>query len=279
MQKKGFYRTEYKNQEVFPSRHILRREMLLDLYDFQRDAFFSYFHRYSDGILYGLEFKENKEGKLCIFPGALKHKGQIYLLSECLVAEEILENIEKSIDYRLYFTIDDNSKKALTSSLDCYSLSLKTVRPDGYKEMEEQKAFFYAKIHRGAFNKLSCISDNEKLYGLYAACDGYDFAYPCRYFAGIKAEIKNKKEKKHHLDYTLLKDLAEQKPISVSFMLMYLDEAEISYSQEDTKDALKLFKLFEKAIKNLKMQISFSSNDEKIIKETVTKIFPNGRLD
>ena len=101
-----------RSEIEFKTGSILRKEMLQEIYEYPRVALEGLFSDYSDGILYGLEWKENEENHHLICPGALKLGGNIYLLGNELDVEKELGltlKVDNSLKvdnfYRLCFVL------------------------------------------------------------------------------------------------------------------------------------------------------------------------------
>lgn len=66
---------------VFTRGRVLKLEMLESLRDFPKDLVSTYFHSYSNGILWGMGL-EVEENEIIISPGAIYFNGVVYLLRE-----------------------------------------------------------------------------------------------------------------------------------------------------------------------------------------------------
>ncbi len=216
-----------RSEMEFQAGTILKKEMLQELYDYPRIAVESLFSGFSDGILYGMEWKETGENKHVICSGALKFKGNIYFLNEDMdVEQELGGELEVDGSYRLCFAPQE-AKKPIKAKTDYY-LKLVALQDGDYKQVEEN-AFWYAYIRFSGEKKIEIIAgDNAtKKYGipgLNATSDGYDFQLPNWLLRQQILPVLKSKNNKHPLDYLLLEKVYGGHPISVSFINMYLNE-------------------------------------------------------
>lgn len=244
-----------KRSEIrFATGDILRKEMLMDLYGYPRVAVETYYAMYSDGILYGLGWRENKDGTHQIGQGALKFHGDIYFLPECIQVEETLkEKIAIDGKYRLFFKKQDVDKKSNNHQV--YSLGLEAVLPSG-AEAARQDGFYYAYVECRPGKILRRIRDKDRMYGLFAANDGYGFQIPNSALRDLSVKIKEK-ESRHPLDYMLLKDICAGKSLSLSFARVYLEEAKICCQEEDFAESMHIMKKLIEACEVLKPDIGY----------------------
>lgn len=218
---------------------ILRKELLEDIYNYPRIAADTYYARFSDGILYGLEWRCSKEaaGHHVIMPGALKYHGEIYFLPECMdVEKELSGQIQIDNKYRLCFVEKEAEQFVETQTI--YRLELRAVQSEEYKRIRD-RSFYYARVSCNQGNSLEPFYEGE-VYGLYASEDGYPYRIPnWILLQKIKPVIESKKNK-HPLDFLLLKDIMESKGLGVSFLKTYLEECgeHLTESEEQSPNIL-----------------------------------------
>lgn len=224
-----------RSEIEFKSGSILRKEMLQDIYEYPRIAVESLFSDFSDGILYGMTWKENDGKHPVICPGAIKLHGNIYFLKQELDVEKELENaLNINGSYRLCFVIQE-AEKQIEAKTDYY-LKLAALQDQEYERVENS-SFWYAYITYSGEKKIEIITGANAIKygisGLNATDDGYGFQLPNWV---IKQQIfpeLEKKNNKHPLDYYLLKEIYAGKPVSLSFINVYLNELgreKIAYS-------------------------------------------------
>lgn len=244
-----------RSEMTFEKGSILRKEMLTDLYEYPRIAVESYYASYTDGILYGLEWCDNKNKPGChmITPGALKFRGEIYFLSRFIDVEESI--IEKEVDkkYRLFFIKKREDKEINTRTV--YRLELEAVQSSDL-ENARKNGFYYTYVECNANDEFLVINDEKELYGLFAANDGYTYQLPYYILDKKIRSIIEEKKQKHPLDYQILKELYERKAISVSFVKLYLNEAGVEYRREDLENPVKLLDKFIEACRRLKFEVA-----------------------
>ena len=215
-----------RSEIEFKSGSILRKEMLQSLYEYPRIAVESMFFDYSDGILYGMTWKEVSENQHLISPGALKFCGNIYFLKREIDVEKELGN-ELSINgsYRLCFVLQE-AEKQIESKTDYY-LKLMALQDEDYKKVEDS-SYWYAYINFSGEKKIDIITGNKAIKygiaGLSAADDGYKFQLPNWLLRQQLLPVLEPKTNKHPLDYSLLREVYAGRPISISFVNVYLNE-------------------------------------------------------
>ena len=228
---------------------ILRKEMLSDLYSYPRMVTESLFAGFSDGILYGLEWvKEKSSNHHIIKPGALKLHGKVYFMDSSLNVEETLGTLSDGTRYRLYFREKKECCIILKNSLNIFDLELKPVLKEEWDEADKD-GFYYAYIlcSNGELRKM----EDSKIGGLFASDDEYGFKLPPEIVKESLEPVYEKKSRKHSLDYLMLKDLCENKPISVGLVKMYLDEAGCDCGEDELKNPVELLKKLKSACEKL----------------------------
>lgn len=255
---------------TFQSGEILRKEMLMDMYEYPRIVMEGYYSSYSDGILYGLEWIENEEGQHIIMPGALKLHGNIYYMSEPMNVEEKFEDAKIDSRYRLFFVESDEVCKE--PSREIFKLELVAVLSAEVEEASK-KGFYYSYIEVASGNKFETIEDKENLYGLYAAKDGYAFSLPpCLLKRNILPLLEDKTQK-HPLDYELLRIICSCDSMPLSTVVVYIKEyyktisKDESYIKEIADNSVKIFEEFEKSIENLHGEKTIMKTEEKAVKQ------------
>lgn len=235
----------YRSTVAFEKGSILRKEMLTDLYEYPRIAVESYYASYTDGILYGLEWRDNQEkpGSHLITPGALKFQGELYFMADCIDVEAAFSDLEIDGKYRLFFMRQPEEREIDARTV--YPLKLEAVQSAGLAEAR-QRGYYYAYIECTVDKTFLMIDDPKELYGLMAAADGYAYRFPGHAVGKIK-DILEAKRDKHPLDHQLLRDIYERKGVSVSLVRLYLQEAGIGYTAEDIENPLYLFRKFTEA--------------------------------
>lgn len=231
--------------------------MLQDLYEYPRIAVESLFSDYSDGILYGMAWKEAGENQHLISPGALKLHGDIYFLKEKMDVEKELEN-ELSVNgsYRLCFVIQE-AEKQIESKTDYY-LKLMALQDEDYKKVENC-SYWYAYIKFSGERKIEIITGNKAIKygvpGLSAADDGYKFQLPNWLLRQQLLPIIEPKANKHPLDYLLLREVYAGKPVSISSINVYLNELGKGKIDNNCTPGLVLEQLIQ-AVNELKLLVS-----------------------
>lgn len=259
---------------------ILRKELLDDIYRFPRIVTETYYNGYSDGILYGMEWKnciQNTKHHV-ITPGALKYHGNIYFLEKELDVEDVLqEEIEKTGNrkYRLCFVEQDAYKQIETQTI--YELKLRAVQSKEYENIKE-KSFYYSRVIWNTGKECLDMYYDGEVYGLYSAEDGYKYKLPCYLVKDKLQKFIEKKENKHLLDYILLKDIYEKKGMSISFACMYLNECKISISESEKDCPEKLIEKMEQAVKKLKFEAVANTTNDISTEESDERIGTGGLL-
>lgn len=258
-----------RSEMTFNKGAILRKEMLTDLYEYPRVAIESYYASYTDGILYGLEWSENKQkqGHHVIMPGALKFHGFIYFLADMIDVEDSLNGLKLDEKYRLFFVERDVEIKEPSRIL--YVLDLVAVQSDRLEETKK-KGFYYTYVECMSNNEFLVIEDKKEAYGLFAANDGYKFKLPSYLVKNKLSTIIEEKREKHPLDYEFLKNIYSNEGISVSMAKLYLNEYCNEYSENNeyiekiTNNPIELVEYLKKACSLLKTKTAISVNTEKV---------------
>lgn len=243
--------TMQRSELKFERGEILSKEMLQDMYQYPKIAIETYYDRYSDGILYGLEWKECNGGYHKIMPGALKYRGNIYFLSSAIDVECLLESeIEVDQNYKICFV--EKKKQNVIPSQDIYQLELRALQSQEYQEKKE-RLFYYARVKCTNKKQLELFynDSDDEIYGLFAANDGYEYQLPNWLVEKEFISLIKKKNEKHIFDYMILKDTSQGKGISVSFMKIYLQEAGFCFEFENTFSIKDIICYMKKAIKEL----------------------------
>lgn len=243
-----------KRSEIrFEKGAILRKEMLEEMYAYPRVLMETYFHKYSDGILYGLEWKENLhgDGKHTILPGALKYHGKLYFLEQPIEVEaEIGEVLEPDYEYRLCFV--EGEKVSENFSQDVYEMKFEALKEGKFYEKKEN-LFYYAKVRCFGARKLKMVFDEA--FGLWAAEDGYSFKLSPDLVNRNIVKIVEEKKEKHFLDFLFLSESLKEKGIPLSFVKQYINEAGLEVREEDYSEPFLIMECFKKAISKLKMAV------------------------
>lgn len=244
----------YRSTVTFEKGSILRKEMLTDLYEYPRIAIETRYASYTDGILYGLEWRADPEkpGSHLITPGALKFQGELYFLADFIDVEAEFPDLEIDGKYRLFFV--KQQEERVIDARTVYPLKLEAVQSAGLAEAR-QNGYYYAYIECAADKTFLLIDDPKELYGLLAADDGYAYRFSCRAVRKIK-EILEEKKDKHPLDYRLLQDIYENRGVSVSLVNLYLKEAGIGHMEEDSANPLELLKQFTEVCGTLQLSVN-----------------------
>ena len=193
-----------RTEVSFLSGEILRKEMLQDMYEYPRVIMEGYYSGYSDGILYGLNWKDaEKSGHHIITPGALKLHGKIYFLANPLDVEECFDSLSSDTRYRLFFLESDQVQ--CQPSRKIYNLDLRALK-SGDVEKVRDEGFYYAYVNFTVEGGFRFIRDDEQLYGLYAAVNGGRNAYslPPYWLEKDILPILTDKQKRHPFDYELI---------------------------------------------------------------------------
>lgn len=247
-----------KRSEIeFRTGSILRKEMLQDLYEYPRNAFESMFSDYSEGILYGLDWKEINQQQHIISPGALKFKNKLYFLKDELYVEKELENqLRVNGAYRLCFMLQDVIQQ-IDSKKDYY-LKLEVLQDEEYQKKKDN-VFWYAYIKFSGERKIELIKLTKfGVPGLIAASDGFEYQLPNWLIReNILPELEQKMDK-HPLDYVLLRDIYEGKSVSISFINIYLNELKKESLGYDCNPVNALNNLLY-AVRELKMKVTINS--------------------
>lgn len=250
-----------RSEVRFEKGSILRKEMLEDIYAYPRVALESYYAKFSDGILYGLEWTDNiaLKGHHYIMPGALKYHGNIYFVSKRIDVEEVLaDRIEIDHKYRLCFVEMEEQKKNAAQTI--YELELKAVQSEEYTQNKD-KLYYYARVRCANKNSLELFEDGE-IYGLFASSDGYGYQLPYwvteKYIVGLVEQ----KENKHPLDYMILQGFYQGKGMALSFVKMYLREAGMSLHDIDFATPGVVVEKMKNAVEELQFISHKSCSDE-----------------
>lgn len=91
-------------------------------------------------------------------------------------------------------------------------------------EAEEAKknGFYYSYIEVAAGNIFEKIKDEESLYGLYAAKDGYDFSLSPYLLRENILPLLEEKSEKHPLDFELLRIICLGESMPLSIVIVYI---------------------------------------------------------
>lgn len=257
---------------------ILRKELLEDIYNFPRIAIETYYWKYSDGILYGLEWIASKKNAKhhVITPGALKYHGNIYFLAEQIEVEDILKDeISTDQKYRLCFEEQDAYKYIETQTI--YELKLRAVKSNEYEKIKD-KSFYYSRVRCIDDNCLERFYDGD-IYGLFAGEDGYEYKLPSWVLKDRIQALIEKKINKHPLDYMILKAIYEKSGLSVSIVAMYLNECKINISEVAFNSPNKVLESLEKAIKSLNFEIVIEEKNNKTIESQLEERAEGGLLE
>lgn len=211
-----------RTEMVFQHGSILRKEMLEDIYQYPRAAVESYYSAYSDGILYGLEWKDSKEhpGHHIIMPGALKFHGKIYYLCQVVDVEGIFPEVQIDAKYRIFFRKTEVVEEA---SRKIYEMKLSLVQSSGMEEAWEN-GFYYSYIEVDHNKSFVQIKGSEELYALYAARNG--FAFSAQLLREDVLQKLESKQKKHPLDFEILRFIYSGEAIPAELILLYVREAD-----------------------------------------------------
>lgn len=255
-----------RSEIEFQAGAILRKEMLQDLYEYPRIAIESLYSDYSDGILYGLLWKEREDNHHIICPGALKLNGNIYFMREELdVEKELAGELSVNGSYRLCFVCQKAERK-IEAKTD-YVLKLAALHDREYKEVEAN-AFWYAYIKYSGGKKIEIVTDDTGyatikfgVPGLISADDGFRFQLPNWLMKQhILVELEGKFNK-HPLDYLLLREIYAGKAISISLINVYLNELGEEKIDIDCSPNMVMEKLSQ-AIKELSFKVSNNLPEE-----------------
>lgn len=198
----------------FEKGSILRKDMLESIYDYPRIVNQTYYSRYSDGILYGLEwFEEN--GEHYISSGALKYKDELYFQTDCVHVESALSEytLKPGQEYYLYFREEKISDNV---SHDTYVLNL-AVSPEPVADVFIYK---YIKYELGKIKPL----DRKIVFGLYASPNRKSFGIPVGVIKDDLLDILDRKVNKHPLDYDILRSVYSGQPLLADFVQLYIKE-------------------------------------------------------
>ena len=184
--------------------------MLESIYDYPRIVNQTYYSRYSDGILYGLEwFEEN--GEHYISSGALKYKDELYFQTDCVALSEY--TLKPGQEYYLYFREEKISDNV---SHDTYVLNL-AVSPEPVADVFIYK---YIKYELGKIKPL----DRKIVFGLYASPNRKSFGIPVGVIKDDLLDILDRKVNKHPLDYDILRSVYSGQPLLADFVQLYIKE-------------------------------------------------------
>lgn len=198
----------------FEKTAILRKEMLESMYNYPRIVSETFYSRYSDGILYGLEWIE-ENGFHFISPGAIKYKGELYFQIDKINIEESLKVDELTSGHEYYIVFREN--KAINNfSQDTFSLKISATDAP----VEDGFCYRYFKYELGKVKKL----DNKVLLCSHASPDINSFSIPISTIAKDVCDILESKKNKHPLDYDVFRCIISNSPISISFMKLYISE-------------------------------------------------------
>lgn len=202
---------------------VLRKEMLESMYNYPRILNEGYYSRYSDGILYGLEWYE-ENGKHFISPGALKYKGEIYFQVKTIVLEDEVCELNASQEYYIYF---QELPPERSYSQEVYTLGLVlTTEP-----IDNGFCYKYIKYELKRIKAL----DNKKIFGLYASSESDSFGIPINIIKKEIVPIINEKLAKHPLDFELLKNAYMNNPLPAEMAALYISEYNNSVSDSSDK--------------------------------------------
>lgn len=246
---------------TFNKGSILRKEMLEELYDYPRVALESYYDSYTDGILYGMEWKESIQntGHHIITPGALKYHGQIYFLKSPIEVESLIdEKLKIDNFYRLFFMKKEEVTQKPSQII--YELTLESIQSNKLEEARK-KGFYYAYIRYDHNRRAHIINDEKEVYGLFAANDGYNYKLPPYLIKEQLKELLENKEYKHPLDFILLREIYNEKGLSVSIARLYLQETLKEKSSLDMiiNNPKELIDQLKKACEKLKLDIDYTA--------------------
>lgn len=224
--------------------------MLESIYNFPRFLCEGYYSAYGDGVLYGLEWVM-KDDKHCITPGALKYKGDIYFQTEELVVEDYFEkdSLESGQEYYVCFK---ESTPNYSENHDCFELVLAFEK----KPIENGYCMRYIKFEIGKIKDI-----NKMVFGLYAMADPSSWGVPPTVLKDKVYSILCEKKEKHPLDYEILRCIYESRPLSSSFLNLYIaeynntNETDIVEVDESLQYAQGLMAAFSKAVQKLVLPI------------------------
>lgn len=267
----------YRSELELKKGSILRKEVIEEIYVYPRIITETYYAKFSDGILYGLEWvcsQENK-GHHFIMPGALKYHGEIYYLPERIDVEEALVNeIEIDKYYRLCF--EEEKPENTVETLTYFNLKLRAVLSNEYEEIKEH-SFLYSRV-RVIEDKRVELFYKDEVFGLYASDDGYNYKFPQWIIEEKKLfDLLVGKENKHPLDFLVLKEISEKKGLSLSLISLYLSESGVGDCDVNSVPPQILIEKFIEAIKMLKFtSVVVQTDNAEKPKQKIRE--PEGRL-
>lgn len=250
--------------------------MLQDLYEYPRIAVESMFSDYSEGILYGLGWKAVDSQQHVISPGALKFKNEIYFLQdEICIEEELEDKLSVNGSYRLCFMLQEVSQQ-IESKKDFY-LKLEVLQDEEYQKNKDN-LFWYAYMKFSGERKIELLTTTKfGVPGLIAASDGFAYQLPNWLIKATVLPELEKKIEKHPLDYVLLRDIYEGKPVSISIINMYLNELKKGSLNHDCNPTNALNVLLQ-AVSELKMQVTVNSMERSGVETPNKPRFSGGLL-
>ncbi|MBQ7008823.1 MAG: hypothetical protein IJN05_06360 [Ruminococcus sp.] len=258
----------------FEKGSILRKEMLESMYSFPRFLCDGYYSKYGNGVLYGLEW-EKIDDKHFISPGALKYNGEIYFQTEKLVVEDSIDmvSLESGQEYYVYFKEASPEK---TESREIFELVLSFEK----KPVEDGICIRYVKYVLGSIR-----DSDQKIFGLYATPDSSAWGLPP---CVIKDKIYNnllEKKIKHPLDYEILKCVYDNRPLSTTFIELYISEYNSLEGKTEKNDFVisencikELVDEFVKAVQKLVLPVSVIQNTEAVEKKSAVVNRSGGML-
>lgn len=242
----------YRSELELKKGSILRKEVIEEIYVYPKVITETYYSKFSDGILYGLEWvcSQENNGHNFIMPGALKYHGEIYYLPEKIDVEESLANeIEIDKYYRLCF--EEQKPENTVETLTYFNLKLRAVLSDEYDEIKE-RSFFYSRVRVIEDKRVEVFYEDE-VFGLFAGGDGYSYKLP-QWLVEYKKiyDLLTGKKNKHPLDFLLLKEISEKKGLSLSLIDLYLTESSAENYDVNSVPPQILIEKFIEAIEMLK---------------------------
>ena len=271
----------------FEAGTILSAEMLKELYEYPRFVLRPRYQGYGDGLLAGLDYEE-KDGKVYLTDGVVKHQERYYFLREKICLNDFCKQQiagKQVTDWCLGLNVGQESVK---SGVKRQKLELRCVKQSESCELLLQLGRFCTDSSEFKLPRL--LKEGKEPFSEYRSrnclqlltvpfsCFGgttfvpYVFRAVRRFLAG--------KQEKSNADYWLLALLQNQSVVSLDTVRLYLEARE--EKAFDTDDREKLFGQFTKALLKPAAGIDNIGNahrpEEEVTKTKVIRRVGEGRI-
>lgn len=233
---------------------ILTKEMLGEMYGYARDYLDILYGAYPDGILVGMDVKQDSEGSIWVSKGLAKYEGRIYRMAEdwnlsAYFGHEVEQGrLKQDTKYQLQFVgkrvLQDTAVPKKEKSIWGYALE-----PDIAKRSEEGKGLHFARfLLNGEKGVDICnVADMENI-AAPTFWDMTDCPYATRnsvtfhpyIFRMVRNELEKKKNKTG-MDFWLLHQLISQEILDLEWIRLFLQDSGMDIENTARKDMLPKF--------------------------------------